>query len=180
MNKISYKISLGGITSAVCLLMMFFTGIMPLFALAIPLFCGILLAVVAIEISSAWGFVTYATVAILSFFLTPDKDAVIIFLLFFGYYPVLRFFLEKIKSKVIKWLVKFSVFNVAIIISYYLMINITGTVDLVEEFGFLNEYIVPVLLIFGNLVFILYDYTVNVMVLSYLKWFRPTFLNKKK
>ncbi len=180
MKKISYRISLGGIAAAICLLLMFFTAVFPILNVALPLFAGTLLAVVAIEINPGWGFVTYAAVACLSLFITPDKDAVIIFIMFFGYYPVLKFLLEKIISKVLQWIIKLAVFNAAIIASYYIMINVTGTIDLVDEFDFLKEYIVPVLLLGGNGIFVFYDYTVSTMVTCYLKWFRPTFLNKIK
>ena len=180
MKKISYKISLGGVLASICILMMFITAVFPLLNFALPMFAGTLLAVVAIEISTSWGFVTYAAVAVLSVFVTPDKEASILFIMFFGYYPVFKSLIEKIKFKLTQYLIKFIVFNVAVIVSYYILIYVTGTLDFFEEFDYFGKYAAAILILIGNAVFILYDYTVATIVTCYLKWFRPTFLNKIK
>jgi hypothetical protein len=161
---------------------MFLTGAFPLFALALPIFSGMLVAVVAVEINKAWGFVTYAAVAVLSVFVTPDKQSAVFFIMFFGYYPILKLILEAglKKLKIIQWLVKLAVFNAAIISAYYVIISVLGLVDLFAEFGFTGDYLVAGLILFGNLVFILYDITFTLLMITYQKWFRPTFLRKIK
>lgn len=179
-KKVSYKVSLGGIVSALCLVLMFLTAVFPPLNITLPLFAGMLMTVVAIEVSSSWAWVTYATVAILSFFITPDKEAAIFFTVFFGFYPILKDTLEKIKSKILKWLLKFVVFNIAIVIIYQLTVKLLGTVDLIEEFGFMKQFMLPGLIIMFNGIFILYDITLSMVKTAYLKWFRPTFLRKFK
>lgn len=180
MKKVSYKVSLGGIVAALCLLMMFITAVFPPLNITLPLFAGMLISVVAIEVSCSWAFVTYAVVAVLSFFVTPDKEAWLFFTAFFGYYPVAKSFFESFKSKLLQWLLKLAVFNVAIVIIFYITMNILGTVDLFEEFGFYNRWLIPALLAVGNLIFIFYDYTLMLIITCYKKWFRPTFLRKIK
>lgn len=179
-KKVSYKVSLGGIVSALCLVLMFLTAVFPPLNITLPLFAGMLMTVVAIEVSPSWAWVTYATVAILSFFITPDKEAAIFFTIFFGFYPILKDTLEKIKSKILKWLLKFVVFNIAIVIIYQLTVKLLGTVDLIEEFGFMKQFMLPGLIIMFNGIFILYDITLSMVKTAYLKWFRPTFLRKFK
>lgn len=179
-KKVSYKVSLGGIVSALCLVLMFLTAVFPPLNITLPLFAGMLMTVVAIEISPSWAWVTYATVAILSFFITPDKEAAIFFTVFFGFYPILKDTIEKIKSKILKWLLKFVVFNIAIVIIYQLTVKLLGTVDLIEEFGFMKQFMLPGLIIMFNGIFILYDITLSMVKTAYMKWFRPTFLRKFK
>lgn len=179
-KKVSYKVSLGGIVSALCLVLMFLTAVFPPLNITLPLFAGMLMTVVAIEVSPSWAWVTYATVAILSFFITPDKEAAIFFTVFFGFYPILKDTLEKIKFKILKWLLKFVVFNIAIVIIYQLTVKLLGTVDLIEEFGFMKQFMLPGLIIMFNGIFILYDITLSMVKTAYLKWFRPTFLRKFK
>ena len=186
-KKVSYKVSLGGIVSALCLVLMFLTAVFPPLNITLPLFAGMLMTVVAIEVSPSWAWVTYATVAILSFFITPDKEAAIFFTVFFGFYPILKSYYEKIPSKVIeyivkilKWLLKFVVFNIAIVIIYQLTVKLLGTVNLIEEFGFMKQFMLPGLIIMFNGIFILYDITLSMVKTAYLKWFRPTFLRKFK
>lgn len=180
MKKVSYKVSLGGIVAALCLLMMFMTAVFPPLNITLPLFAGMLISVVAIEINCSWAFVTYAVVAVLSFFVTPDKEAWLFFTFFFGYYPVAKSYFEGLKNKALCWICKIVSFNVSIVIIFYVTMNILGTIDLFEEFGFYNEWLIPALLVFGNLVFLFYDYTLTLIVSCYMKWFRPTFLRKFK
>lgn len=179
-KKISYKVSLGGIVAALCLTMMFLTAVFPPLNMTLPLFAGMLISVVAIEISPSWAFVTYIVVAILSFFITPDKEAAIFFGALFGYYPVLKDAVEKMKAKIAAWLIKLAVFDAAMILIYYITVYVFGTIDIFDEFGFLGDYMIPVLLVAMNLIFLLYDYCLTVIKQAYVKWFRPTFLRKFK
>ncbi len=180
MKKVSYKVSVGGIVSSLCLLLMFLTAVFPLLNITLPLFAGVMITVVAIEVSTSWSFVTYASVAVLSFFVTPDKEAWLFFTFLFGYYPVAKSFFEKLKSKAVGWICKLITFNISIVIIFYTLMNILGTLDLFEEFGFYNEWLIPALILAGNLMFIFYDHTLTLLIMSYKKWFRPTFLRKFK
>lgn len=179
-KKISYKVSLGGIVAALCLTMMFLTAVFPPLNMTLPLFAGMLISVVAIEISPSWALVTYIVVAILSFFITPDKEAAIFFSVLFGYYPVLKDAVDKMKAKLISFIIKLAVFDAAMVLIYYITVYVFGTVDIFEEFGFLGDVMIPVLLIVMNLIFLLYDYCLTVTMQAYIKWFRPTFLRKFK
>lgn len=179
-KKVSYKVSLGGIVAALCLTLMFLTAVFPPLNMTLPLFAGVLISVVAIEISPSWALVTYIVVAILSFFITPDKEAAIFFSALFGYYPVLKDAVDKMKAKLIAWLIKLAVFDAAMILIYYITIYVLGTLDIFEEFGFLGDFMIPVLFIAISLIYVLYDYCLTVIKEAYIKWFRPTFLRKFK
>ncbi len=96
MNNVSYRVALGGIISSLCLLAMFLTGVMPLFYLALPMIAGILILVMMVEVNTGWAWLTYLAVSILSLFVTFDKEASIMFVMFFGHYPILH---QYIKNK---------------------------------------------------------------------------------
>lgn len=176
--KSSYKVSLGGVIASLCLVMMFLTAVFPLLSMTLPLFAGMLMTVVAMEINCSWAFVTYAVVVVLAFFVTPDKDAWLFFTMLFGYYPILKSYFEKLRSRLLCIVCKFLVLNAAVVAIFYILMNVTGTLDLFEEFGFYNDWLIPALLVFANFVFILYDYSLNAIVVCYKKWFKPTFLKK--
>lgn len=191
MNKLSYKVSLGGIISALCILLMFLTAVFPPLNMTIPIFTGLLIAMVAIETSNAWAMASYGCVAILSMFTTPDKEAAVLFIMFFGYYPVLQRLLNKMKKRPLAFVIKLIVFNAAIIAAYAIIIRIFGMVDIFSDFtdwfadlendyGYANlsRFLFPALLLMGNAIFIFYDYVMNLLVNTYIKWFRPTFLRK--
>lgn len=110
----SYKVAVGGVVSALCLTLMFLTGVFPLLSMAIPIYAGALMIVVAREVSTSWAFAAYCAVSLLSLFLTPDKEASTLFIMFFGYYPIILPWLDKIKFKLLRICCKLAVFNGAL------------------------------------------------------------------
>ena len=99
---------MGGIASALCLLLMMLT-IIPIATYTMPALAGMVLIVVENGYSTAW--MVYAAVGFLSLFICPDKEAAMLFVGFFGYYPILKGKLEKIKKRSMEYLSKFSIFN---------------------------------------------------------------------
>lgn len=178
MKKLSYKVSLGGIMSALCILLMFLTAVFPPLNITIPIFTGLLIAMVSVETGAPWAFATYGSVAVLSLFVTPDKEAAILFIMFFGYYPVLQQILDRMKSKPLRLAVKLAVFNAAIISAYCIIMNVFGMTDIFSDFDSFGKYMIPALLLFGNAMFVFYDYVMRGLVLAYRKVFRPRFLRK--
>ncbi len=176
----SYKVAVGGVVSALCLTLMFLTGVFPLLSMAIPIYAGALMIVVAKEVSASWAFAAYCAVSLLSLFLTPDKEASTLFIMFFGYYPIILPKLDKIKLAPLKIGVKLAIFNGAIIIWYKIIALIMGVYDFFGDFSFLGKYAEAVVIIFINLVFFLYDYTIEMIERVYVNWFRPTYFGKKK
>ncbi|MCM1523015.1 MAG: hypothetical protein NC120_01025 [Ruminococcus sp.] len=176
----SYKVAIGGVVSALCLALMFMTGVFPLLSLAIPIYAGALMIVISKEVSASWAFAAYCAVSLLSLFLTPDKEAAALFIMFFGYYPIILPKLGKIKGGAVRLAAKFAVFNVSMVMWYKLMTFIMGVYDFFGDFSFLGKYAVIGVFIFINLVFLLYDYTIRMIETIYVNWFRPTYLGKKK
>ncbi|MBP1545717.1 MAG: hypothetical protein J6A37_03850 [Oscillospiraceae bacterium] len=179
-GKTSYKVALGGVVSALCLTLMFMTGVFPILSMAIPIYAGALMIIIATEVSTSWAFAAFFSVSILSLFLTPDKEASTLFIMFFGYYPIISPKLDSIKFSLGRLILKFGVFNIAMVIWYRLIIMIMGVYDFFGDFSFLGEYAVIGVMVFINLVFLLYDYTIQMVRDVYIKWFRPTYFGKKK
>ena len=78
----SGKIALGGLISALCLVCMFLTGLIPFATIALPAIAGVLLIVVVIELGKRWALLVYAAVSLLSILLTADMEAKLLFILF--------------------------------------------------------------------------------------------------
>lgn len=176
----SYKVALGGVISALCLSLMFMTGMFPVLSMAIPIYAGALMIVVAVEVSPGWAFAAYFAVSLLSLFLTPDKESATLFIFFFGYYPILMPSLCRIRSRLLRAAAKLALFNAAIVLWYKVMTFVLGIYDYFGDFSFLGKYAVPGVLVFVNLIFVLYDYTIISVEDIYVKWFRPTYFGKKK
>lgn len=173
MKKTSYKVALGGIVSALSLVAMIMSAVIPGLEYAIPAFAGIVLVIIVIEIGLSWAFLTYIGVALLSFFIVPNKEASLLFIAFMGYYPIIKSVFEsKIKHRPIQWSVKILLFNVALVVYYNLVMLLVSSPELKQSIDEIGRYALPLLIGLANVVFVIYDIAVTNLITMYIKWFR--------
>lgn len=172
-NRLSYKTALCGIISAVSLVMMFFTGVIPVLSYALPAIAGAMLIVIVIEINKKWALLCYVAVSLLALFLTPDKEAAFLFIFLLGYYPIVKSFLEKIKLHIAEWAAKLLLFNSAVLIAYKLLINVLGMNYLLDEFKEFGKYSIPIFIVAANVAFVLYDFALTGLITTYINVIRP-------
>ena len=144
-----------GLMTALSVVLMLLTTIIPVFMYVIPIVTGLLVLFTADVSNKKWGAGVYFSTAFLSMLLITDKEAALTYALFFGYYPLIKELLEKL-PKLVATILKLLLFNTATIgigvISFYLF-GLSG--DEYNEFG---KYTIPILLIMANVAFILYDF----------------------
>ena len=90
-----------------------------------------------------------------------------LFVGFFGYYPILKGKLEKIRSRALEYAAKFLVFNIAVIASYLVIIYLFGLQGVLEDVGPLGQYSVPGAAGAGNVVFWIYDVALSRIITAY-------------
>lgn len=159
--------------SALCLMCMFLAGIIPALYLALPMISGVLMMIIADEVNTSWGLLTYVTVSILSLFFTFDKEAALIFIMFFGHYPLIKPYFEKIKFFPLRIAVKFAVYNVCILSFFGLTVYIFGFTAMLDEMNEFGKYGGLSLLILANLFFPFYDLDLKICKLLYIKRLKP-------
>ena len=157
---------MGGIVSALSLVLMISVAVIPFLTYAAA---GMLIVFMVIETDKKWAFGVYAAVAILGVLLVPDKEVAVMYLAFFGYYPILKAVMESKLRPVLCWVLKIGSFLLTMVASYFLMIKLMGvTIDEIDEFGVMA---IPMLLGLGTFAFVLYDIALSKLVTLYmLKW----------
>lgn len=167
--KQSSKCALGGIVSALSLVLMISVAVIPFLTYALPAAAGMLIVFMVIETDKKWAFGVYAAVAILGVLLVPDKEVAVMYLAFFGYYPILKAVMESKLRPTLCWALKIGSFLLTMVVSYFLMIKLMGvTIDEIDEFGVMA---IPMLLGLGTFAFVLYDIALSKLVTLYmLKW----------
>jgi len=178
-RDVSYRVALGGIVAALCLVTMFLAGVLPALYLVLPMIAGVLLMIIAEEVSRSWAFLTYIAVSLLSVFITFDKEAALIFIMLFGHYPILRLFIMKLPTKLLRWIVKLAVFNVCVIGYFYVTVYILGLDQLVDEFGEYGKYGAYIMLGMANGVLIMYDISLDGAYNIYKTRLAPKFKRKR-
>jgi hypothetical protein len=157
-----------------------FAAVIPSLAYTLAAFSGILVWSVSKQIDRKWALLTYAAGAALAFILTPEPEAKTYFILIFGYYPLLRENIQRIKFRVLRLIVKLAVFNAAAVAAYFTVIFLFGVsagvvLDGLEGFG---RYAVYVFWASGNVAFFFYDFSLKYMMYAYIQWIKPK-LDKK-
>ena len=179
MRDASYRVALGGIVASLCLIAMFLAGILPAFYLILPMIAGVLMMIIATEVSTSWALLTYIAVSLLSLLITADKEAALIFIMLFGHYPILRFYLQKIRLGLVRFILKMMIFNVCVLSFFYITVYIFGLKEMLEQFDDFGRYGGLIMLAVCNVIFILYDYNLEMFYYIYKKRLMPRFKRKK-
>ncbi len=117
----SIKAALCGIISSLAVVIMLSTYLSPFLVYTAPVFSGLLLIVILNEIDYKWSIGTYVTVSLISAFIVADKEASVFYTMFFGYYPIHGFYInKKIKSRILNIIAKLFAFNISCVISFLL------------------------------------------------------------
>lgn len=171
--KKTSKIALGGIICGISILAMFLTGIFPFAEYTFPAIAGTILVLGVIEIDFKSSIIMYIAVSLLSIMITPNKEAVLIFIFFLGYYPIIKSKLERIKNIYLEYLSKLLIFNLSIAILYYLIINIFKLNQVIESFGNVSKFGIIGLVVLANIFFVIYDICITRLIQIYINFIRP-------
>lgn len=164
-NKKSTQIALGGLSAALCIVVMLCTFMLPFATYALPMLAGVVLIPMAIEMGFTHAFIAYCAVSMLSLIMIPDREAALMFIAFFGYYPILLFKLDKIKSRLLRIPLKLFIFNFSLLAAYGVIIFLFRLNYVAEElshgFGF-------ILLLIANIFFPVYERALRVFTALYI------------
>lgn len=175
----SAKTAIGGMITALSVVILMPTAL-DIFVYALPALAGMLTMFSVVELDKKWSTGVYTAVSLISLLLVPNKEAAVLYVAFFGYYPILKALLESKLPKAPEYIVKFLVFNISVIAAYAVLIKILGMpfdelMGLTEDSGPLTKYAAPVMLILGNIVFITYDIALTRIVTAYLRVWQKKF-----
>ena len=151
MKKTGY-ITFGAVMSALCVVVML-VSYFPYLTYTVPAFAALFVMAVLIEIGIKWAIFTYISAAIISL-LIAEPESAMFFAFFFGYYPIVKVFLERIKNKALRIASKILVFNASLLLMYFVIMRLMG---IESDFGGYSQYIVYVALVLANVVFFVYD-----------------------
>ena len=170
-KKPAFRLAFCGIMAALGVVLMLITSLIPVGTYAFPMIAGALLVPIVIEFGVRWALGVYAVVALLSFFIAGDKEAVLYVIMLFGYYPVLKNLIEsKIKSRPVGYIIKLAVFNAAATGAFFIASFLLAIPP--EEYTLFGIYMPAAFLLFGNLLFILYDFALNSFIVLYVRRLR--------
>ena len=165
--KSAKKITFCAILSALCVVIML-VSYFPYLTYAVPAFASLVIMVILIELGFKWAFFSYLTASFLVF-LFAETESKILFIMFFGFYPIIKSLIERIGKPFFEWCIKFLVFNSAVLLAYYILTKLFMLP--IDDMGELQRYGTAILLLLANVVFIFYDVVISKMAVAYISKF---------
>lgn len=167
MRKNSVRVAVCGLASALCVTLMFFGGVVYIFAYAVPMLLGLVSVMIKKSFGTISAVFVYIAVSLLSLMLVPEKESVMMFVFFFGYYPIIRESFEKIKSKAIRFILKLILFNASLAVIELICVFVFG-IPFFED-GVFSWWLLIGFAAAMNFVFVMYDILLRMFLFIYEK-----------
>lgn len=172
MNRQAHGVALGGMLTALSLVLLVLAGVVPAMQLVFTAAAGILLIAAVLDLHIKWAWGVFAAVTILGFLLCPDKSVVILYLFFFGHYPLFKNYIERLHNRIIQWVIKIPVFNGCLILAYLVIAKLFGVSTGALQYGY------AITLLLANIAFVVYDIALSRLIVTYVYRVRK-FLHRK-
>ena len=169
--KKSRKMALTGMLCALAVVLMMLGGVIPLATFCCPALAGLMLIPVFVECGEKLSWCAYAAIAALSLILCPDKEAALL-LAFISYYPILRWRLDQLRSRLLRVVAKLGVFNLAVLAMYALSILVLQMDQILREYQEMGLALTVACLLVGNVTLLLYDRLIAIMTALYVNRLR--------
>lgn len=151
--KNSKVIAYSGVATALSVVMLFLGSIFWVLGYTMPLVASLVMIILLDSISQKSALLTFISTSIISFILLNDKECVLLYILFFGYYPLIRDKINDIKPKFLPYLLKFITFNAAMVLTQVLCVYVFG----IPFDDMLGKWGIVLFVLCLNLVFVVFD-----------------------
>jgi len=161
LNKKTRRLTLSALFAALTLISLYVASVWPTGLLGLVAFASLFGAATVIEAGILPGLYVYIVSSMLGMLLLPNKSAPLLYIFFFGYYPVIKSLIERVKPTILQWTLKLLVFNASLTVIWFLLKG------LIFSFGE-NPPGLLLLYLGGSAVFALFDYGYTKVVWLYI------------
>lgn len=144
----------------------FSTGRIAALGLA-SLLCGICVSRFGVR----YGVTLYIGASILSLLVLPNKMFALLYVLFAGYYPIVKLYIEKLQKLWAEWILKILFFNLALAL-IYIIVKLFFAPLLTSVLPLLVLHYVVLAVIVMQVIFVIYDWALSYMIGYYDQFLR--------
>lgn len=153
----SSHISKGGLLTALGVLLIYLSTIIPTNKIFILGIASALTPVALISTNLQNTITVYIATSIISFLLLGLRGQVILYIIFFGTYGIVKSFIERIQNSKLEWLLKYLFFNLCLFLCYLLYkFLFLGEIDFTKI-----KLPIPLFIITFEIAFYFYDYVLT-------------------
>lgn len=163
MNNLKAKdITLGGILIALTIITLYLNLIIPINTFAILTISSCYVPIAIIKDNIKLGILVYVASSIIGFLIIP-LNIMIPFVLYFGIFGLVKFYIEKLKNLPLEIILKLAFSNLMLFLGYFLFTSFVGPINF--------KLPLWMLLILVQFVFIIFDYALTLIITSFITRF---------
>ena len=161
MSRKTRRLTLSAMFIALSVIFLWIASIWPTGQLGLCAFASLFVAAAVVEMGIVPGIHVFIISAVLGFLILPNKSALLLYILFFGYYPIAKSIIEKINLIHLAWILKLALFN-AVLTAIWFFIR-----GLLPSFSYDIPGADILVYLGGNAVFALFDYGYSKLIRFY-------------
>lgn len=158
--KPSKNIALSAILSSLGVLFLYAGSLLEILDLTMCALASIIVIFAVIEMGGKTPYLIYAVTSVLSVLLLPNKFSALLYVLFAGFYPILKEKFERLHY-IISWILKLSLFNTSLLILVFFTKYLLHIPDTDIDYTW-------AVFILANATFILYDIALTKLIIFYM------------
>ncbi len=159
------KLALGAVSAAFVVATLYLIPVVPTNTISLYALSSFFVAVMIIEVGLFYGWAFYAATSLLALLVVPDKMSVLPYIAFFGFYGLIKYYIEKIKYLPAQYLVKFACFNIALAAAYFVARQLF-------EQAVSSRLPVAAIAAVLQAIFLVYDYVYTLFIRYYMQKLR--------
>lgn len=171
-KKRSWAIAFCALMAALGAALMAAGGLIPVATYCSPMIASVLLLPVMSELGNREAWLTWAVTSLLAMLLSIDREAAFLYF-FVGYYPILRPYLDAVRSAPLRFLLKLLFFALTLGLMYALILWVFQLEAVLEDFGGFSFWMSVGFFAALVAVMMLYDLALSRLHLFWLLRLRP-------
>lgn len=157
-NLKSSNIAKGGIFTAIGFLLIYLSTILPINKLSLLATASAIIPIAIISTNAKNGFLVYLSTSILcSIVIGISRSSVIFYIIFFGLYGIIKYYIEKLNKFYAEIILKFLFFNLCLIILFYVYKLFFQSIPITNNYIFFY-------FIVSQIAFIIFDYILTLFI----------------
>lgn len=153
------ELTVSAALTALTIVILYLNLLLPISTISILTLASALIPVALIRGSIKSSILVYISSSLIAFFILPI-NITLLYVLFFGIYGIVKYFIEKINKLPIEIILKIIFFNIILVLSIFVFNSIIA-IEIIK---------LPIYLLFivAQPVFLIYDYALSLLISFYL------------
>jgi len=169
-RKNTKRLTVSAMLSALSVTLLYLGSFIEVLDLSMAVLASLFTVVMVIEYGKGAPWSVFLVTSALSLILLPQKLPALMYALFFGYYPIIKEYVEKMRSRLLSWTVKVAIFAFATALLLLLAKLFVPDVD-----APIGTFMTVAYVVLSAIMLVLYDLALTRMISFYIIRLRHRF-----